>query len=285
MDDNKMWFGNRNYMQWIPCPQVGADYTISGSQQSSEYLNGGSFIRNSMNKTKVFGLSWSLTSRENIRGVTDYAEGVFGPGPIFWSDPMTMDTNVLAQVLATPSLGGYDAPTLNGSKTRPALVNTSSNTLGYPTQSAIYTLNSTTDVPLRHYVPIPPGYTAWVGAHGVAGTGAVYVQPTKGTATVGAAQALTMLSVTNTTRFNKSVPWSATVDGIEIYLGGNGSLTLSGVMVQVLKTGTTPSVGGFISGQGHSGCDWSSLPSRDAYSRALDLMGVSATLTETEQWR
>lgn len=285
MDDSRMWFGNRNYMRWVPCPQVGADYGLSGSQQQADYLSGGSFVRNSMNKAKTFALTWSLTSRDDIRGVTDFAEGVYGPGPIYWSDPFNMDKNVLAQAMATPSLGGYDAPTLTGGE-RPQLVPTSFNTLGYPTESASYVTNIATDTPLRHYVPIPPGYTAWVGVHGSAGTGgAIYVLPTKGTAAAGSPTAATMLSVTNTTRVNLSVDSSSSVDGIEIYLGGTGSVTLSGIIVQVLRTGRTPEVGGFISGQGHSGCDWSTLPARDAYSAALDLVSVSAGFTETEQWR
>lgn len=283
MDENKMWFGNRNYMQWIPCPQVGASYGLSGLQQSSDYLSGGKFIRNSMNKAKTFGLTWSLTSRENIRGVTDYAEGVYGAGPIYWADPMTMDTNVLAQAMATPSLGGYDGPSLSGGP-RPELVPTSFNTLGYPTETAIYT-TSTDFEPLRHYVPIPPGYTAWVGVHGSLDSTYIMAQPTKGYATSGAPVEVPFLSVTDTTRVNTSFDWSPDVDGIELYLAAPGVAVLSGIIVQVLKTGTTPQVGGFISGQGHSGCDWESLPARDAYSRALDLMGVSATLTETEQWR
>lgn len=286
MSDNRMWFGNRNYMQWIACPEAGADYGLVGSQQSSEYLNGGSFQRNSMNKTKTHNLTWALHDRDSVRSVTDYAEGVFGKGAIYWGDPFTMDKNMLTQSFATPSLGGYDAPVLSGSEVRPQLIATPFNVLGYPTESAIYALNATTDVPLKHWIPIPPGYTAWIGVHGQAGTGGkVLVTPTKGYVATATAIEATILGVTDTTRVIDTVDWDANTNGVELSLGGTGTITLSGIMVQVLPTGRTPAVGGYISGQGHSGCDWSTLPAREMYSAAMDLVGLSASFVETEQWK
>jgi hypothetical protein len=192
---------------------------------------------------------------------------------------------VLAQSFATPSLGGYDGVILSGQLTRPQIVTTSANTYGFPAESAIYTLNAGTDTPLRHFVPIPPGYTAWVGANGIAGSGGnVSVRTTLGTAS-SSATALTLLSVSSATRFNYSVDASPTVTGIEIHLGGTGTVTLSGIMVQVRPTGEVPPDGNFISGQGHSGVQWDGRPVLNAYSAALDLVGLTANFVETEQWR
>jgi len=284
MSDKKMYFGNRAYMQWIPCPEAGADYTSEGSSQSAKFLNGGAFHRQTLSAAKRFQLSWSLTTRDNIRTITDYAEGVYGGTAMYWCDPFTMDRNMLAQSFATPSLGGYDGAILTGTDVRPQLVPTSANSLGYPTQSAVYTV-ATSNPARRHWIPIPPGYKALVGAHGTAGSGGqVRVITTKGLATSGAATPLTLLPVTSSTRFNTTINASPTVDGFEIYLGGSGTITLSGIMVQVVPIGTTASTGGFISGQGHSGCSFEGMPAKNAYSAALDLVGLTATFIETEQW-
>ena len=286
MSDQTMWFGNRNYMQWIPCPQVGAAYGSIGSGNGGQYLHGGSFRRQTLNTTKGRSLTWSLNARDAIRPITDYVEGVYGRGAIYWLDPFDMDKNVLAQSFATPPPGGYDGIVLNGGDLRPQLVVTTPNPYGYPAESAVYTLNAATDKPYRHWVPIPPGYTAWVGANGVAGTGGtVYARTTNGPVAAGANVALTMLSVTSATRVNASFPSSSTVSGIEVWIGGTGTVTLSGLIVQVLPAGTTPATGAFISGQGHSGMSFDGYPEKEAYSAALDLVGLSANFTETEQWR
>lgn len=285
MSDKKMWFGNRNYMQWIPCPQAGANYGSIGAGQGGTWLHGGAYRRQTLNASKTRRLTWPLDGRDAIRPITDYVEGVYGPGAVYWLDPFDMDQNALSQSFATPSLGGYDAITLNGSLVRPQLVATSANSLGYPTESAIYTLNAATDTPFRHWIPIPPGYTAWVGVHGIAGSGgAVYARTTNGPVGGGADQALTILPVSSTTRVTDSFPSSSTVTGIEVWVGGTGTITLSGIMVQVLKTGVTPQIGGFISGQGHSGMSFDGWPEKNAYSAALDLIGLTANFVETEQW-
>ena len=67
-------------------------------------------------------------------------------------------------------------------------------------------------------------------------------------------------------------------------LGGAGTVTLSGIMVQVLETGVTPATGGFISGQGNSGLQFVSQPAYTPYSSALDKVGVVAELTESYGW-
>jgi hypothetical protein len=281
----KMWFGNRNYMQWVECPQSGADYGSNGAGQGMNYLNGGAFRRSTFSAAKTFKLTWALTARDNIRPITDYLEGVYGTGAIYWSDPFNMSYNVLAQSMATPMLGGYDGVVLNGKLARPQIVPTSANILGYPVESAIYTNAAATDAPLYHFVPIPPGYTAWVGMHGAAGTGGTVSVRTTNKTAFATGTALTPLSVTNPVRFNYSVDAGPTVDGIEVYLSGTGTVTLSGLMVQVLPTGQTPVDGNFISGQGHSGCSWNERPTVNAYNAALDLVGLTANFIETEQWR
>lgn len=285
MSDMKMYFGNRNYMQWVECPQAGVEVVLSGSSQTAGYLSGGAFRRQSFNASKTFKMNWALTSGTNIRAISDYVEGVYGEGPIYWSDPFNMDQNVLAQSMATPSLGGHDGVILSGSKVRPELVPTSANPYGYPTESAVYTLNAATDAPLRHWVPIPPGYVAWVGVHGSGGTGGkVYARTTTGATTGNSPVELSINPVTSASRVVESFS-GPSIQGVEIYLGGTGIITLSGIIVQVLPAGVPPQLGGFISGQGHSGCSFDGWPAKNNYSAAMDLVSLSASFLETEQWR
>ena len=280
--DNKMWFGNRNHMQWIACPEVGADYGSQGNSQSGAYLNGGAFHRQTLNAAKRWSFNWSMTSRDTVRKLTDYVEGVYGPGLIYWTDPFTMDRNVLPQSWAVPALGAEDAITLDGSDTRPTLVATSANSLGYPPFSAVYSVASNANV-RRLYVPIPPGHKAWVGVHGGTSTGRVMVQPTSGVNPTGSPTAVPVASVA-AALFSHSFSAPAGVGGIELYLEKGKNYILSGLMVQVLPNGQSPNITSFVSGQGASGAQFDGFPSKEAYSAAFDLVGVSAEFIETEQW-
>lgn len=274
MSEHMMWFGNRNYMQWVKCPEVSADYGSMGTQHSARYLSGGAFNRQTLNASKNYRLSWSLTNAAEIRKITDYVEGVYGEGPIYWSDPFTMGVNALPQSFATPSLGARDAVILNGGDARPALVNTSIPNLGLPFESAVYTLDSAKDKPLKVWVPIPPGHGYMAVAYGShTGTAGVRVRTDAGVdvdLTLG-----TPLRVAN-----------PAYRGIEVSLTGTGTLTLAGIMVKVVPSAEVAGASAtFASGQGHSGCAFDGYPTKEMYSAALNMVGISAQFIEVGQWQ
>lgn len=286
-----MWFGTRSFMQWVNCPAVNVDASKQAWNTQTNYLNGGAYVRSSVNAHKEYSLAWNLTTRTEVRKITDYADGIYGQEPIYWADPFTVDTNMLPQGWAAPFVSGQDGIILDGTSTRPATVGTNPNSLGYPTKSAQYTLATVAGVTRPSvWIPIPPGYDAWVGAHGTAvstvGPQApgISVVPTTGPGTTGTATYPALLSVTSTTRVNASYSSSAGYDGILVSLGGNGVVTLSGIIVQLLPTGAVPATGGFISGQGHSGCSFASQPVLTQYSAVMDKVGLTAKLIETNQW-
>lgn len=281
MSDRKMYFGNRYYMQWIACPESGSERGSQGSQQSGTYLHGGAFNRQTFNAAKTRTLSWSLNGRDVLRPVTDYVEGVYGEGAIYWLDPFDADQNMLAQSFATPSLAARGAIILNGSAERPQLVPTGQNPFGYPRESAVYQLGPS-DTPFRHWIPVPQGYTAWVGVHGDTSSTTGVTVRTRSTETVAS-----VLPTNTAQRFNASFPITNAQDGVELSLESTTPATLivAGIMVQVLPTGQMPETGGFISGQGHAGMSFNGYPSKNAYSAALDLVGLSANFIETEQWK
>lgn len=274
MSDNMMWFGNRNYMQWVKCPEVSADYGSMGTQHSARYLNGGAFNRQTFTAAKNYRLSWSLTSVAEIRKITDYVEGVYGEGPMYWSDPFTMGVNALPQSFATPSIGARDGVVLNGSEERPGIIKTSIPGLGLPYESAVYELNSATDKPVKVWVPIPPGHGYVAAAYGSrTGTAAVRITPDVGTAA----------NLTLGTPMRTVAPAH---NGIQIALTGTGTLTLAGVVVRVLPSSQVAAAAApYASGQGHSGCAFDGYPTKEMYSAALDLAGLTAQFVEVGQWQ
>lgn len=285
MVSSQMWFGTRDYMQWIKPPQVGMPASKEGFAVQAQYLNGGAYVRRSTAAHKEYQMSWNMVSADVAQMVSDYADRVYGTGAIYWVDPFNMERNMLPQWWATPSQGVDDGIALNNG-VRPSSVVTPANLLGYPSASAAYAVTTGVTTP-SIWVPVPPGYTLWFGAHGTASGGNVTVTPTTGPTTLGTATALTLLPVTSSTRVNYSIDSNNGANtGALIQLAGNGSITLSGVMAQCWPTGTTPPTGNFISGLGHSGCQFKDQPQVTPYSAVLNggRWGVTADFIETQGW-
>jgi hypothetical protein len=281
MTDQTMWFGSQQYMQWVACPAVGSSFSRRKWSTTSEYLNGGAYTRSSVTDHRDYQLTWGQMSRAEARKITDYASGIHGSGLIYFADPFAMDSNMLPSSWAFPGLGGLDGPILDGTYVRPTLTPTSANGNGYPSQSAVYNISGTPSY--KTWIPIPPGYTLHVGAHGSASGGLIRMTPTTGVGVEGTTVSLTLLAESSTTRVNYSLS-SAVANGAYIRLGGTGQIILSGVIAQLLPTGNTPELGGYISGQGNSGCRFEGFPEEDHYSAALDRVAVSAKLREVGAW-
>lgn len=275
------YMGTREKMLEVRAPSVNMPSSKQGYFNKVDFLNGGTSIRRSTAAHKLYTMTWNSVDRDEARKILDLADGVYGTGPIYVHDPIAADRNVLPQWWATPSQGLRDGLALNNA-TRGEGVTTPANSLDFPAYSVTYTVLSgeTRSV----WVPIPDGYTAWVGAYGSDGTGGTVVAtPTVDAVNDGTPVTLTLLSVTNDARFNQSFA-SSSYDGVRLSLGGAGTVTLSGIMVQVLETGVTPETGGFISGQGNSGLQFVTQPTYTPYSSALDKVGVVAELAEYYGW-
>jgi hypothetical protein len=282
MSDLNFWFGTRDYMQWVPCPNVDSDMSKIGWQAQAQYLNGGARIRKSSTAHKEYNLSWGLQSRDNLRLVGDYADGIYGDGLIFFIDPFAADKNVLPQYWAAPMLAADDGPILHGT-TAPNTIATDVNFYGYPTKSAVYTTTSG-GTSSKVFIPIPPKYAAWVGVHGSSfGSAVLTVTPYTSATSASSPSNITLLPVNTQTRVNTSFSGNL-YTGITLELGGNGTLVLSGLIVQILPIGQTPAEGSFISGQGNSGCYFAEQPRLQNYSSAMDKVGMTAKLIEVGQW-
>lgn len=275
------YMGTREKLFEVKAPSVGMPSAKTGFSSEINFLNGGTDIRRSVAASKRYTMTWNTMTRDEARPILDLADGIYGTGSIYWHDPFAADKNVLPQWWASPMQGLYDGLPLNADA-RGVEVATPANSLNMPIKSIEYdvVLGTSRNV----WIPIPSGYTAWVGAYGEDGTGGTVVAtPTTGPTTEGADFDLTLLDVNDDSRFTESFS-SASYDGVKLSLGGSGTVVLTALMVQVLKTGVTPQTGGFISGQGHSGCSFVTQPNYVPYSAAFDRVAVIADFAETGGW-
>lgn len=281
MSDNCFFIGTREKMIQMRAPSVSMPSSKVGWDNRIDYLNGGSTIRRSKAAHKNYTLTWNSIDRDEARKLLDVADGIYGSGYIYWHDPFTANRNVLPQWWASPMQGGYDGLPLNAGA-RGTLFPTAANNLDMPVESIEYTVTIGTSRSI--WVPIPMGYTAWVGAYGADGTGGTLVAtPTFAGGSEGSSDTLTLLDVSDDSRFTESYS-SALYNGVELRMGGVGTILLTAMMVQVLPTGTAPQTGAFISGQGNSGCSFATQPTYTPYSAAFDRVGVVAELVETGGW-
>ena len=279
---NTMWMGTRERMIEIPCPSVGMPSSKSGWSTTVNFLNGGSAVRRSTAASKLYEMTWNSITRDEARTVLDLADRLYGTGEIYWLDPFAADKNVLPQQWASPMQAIYDGLPFIGTE-RPVATATP-NVNGFPVQSAQYTIASG-DNARKIWVPIPTGYTAHIGVFGIDGTGGkVIATPTVGATSYDTPIDLDLMSVSSTARTNTTVENDGNINGVELKLGGVGTVILSGMIIQILKTGKTVTPGGFISGQGNSGCQFEAQPEYTPYSAMFDNVGMTATLIETGIW-
>lgn len=288
MTNRKMWFGTKGNMRWIKTPAIDYNASRTGYSNEMQFLNGGLSRQRSFGSHQSLMLSWNYQSIRDASDITDYADGMYGNGLLYMSYPFAMDSNVFPKGWAFPgqaTLGGYSI--MNNGDLRadiPQQIPTSSNPNKYPSVSAVYNVRPG-QVTKSCYIPIPPGHTLWIGAAGAAGTGGTLtVRPMNGAGYSGTASNFILRSVQNPQWWEAGIPASATTDGVEIRLGGAGTVTLTGLMAQVLPNGVQPAADGFKSGEGMAGAEFAEMPSVTHYSHALDMIGISATLVEVEPW-
>ena len=282
----QIWMGTRQYSTWVPAPSIDMASSKVGWATKMQYKGGGAAVRRSTAAHREYQMAWNLLPRDEARKITDFADRLHGDGLIYWLDPFAADKNLLPQFWASPVQGLDDGiPLVENGRVRGTAVTTEVNGLGYPSTSVRYNVKEDSFLP-EIYVPIPLGHTAWIGARGVEGTGGKLTYAAGRGESVSDFTNVTFLGVNDVTRFNASIDsLNGTNTGVVLKFGGSGTVTVTGIMVQVLPTGRTPAPGGFISGQGNSGCEFADQPEVSQYSAALDQVGVTATLVETGAWK
>ncbi|WP_025157273.1 hypothetical protein [Leifsonia aquatica] len=290
-----MWMGTRGNETWVKAPASSADFSRKKLPTQLSFVNGGSAVLGSRTSHAEYNMSWPVAGRLEMRPVLDFAAGIYDNDPlakfvvpenlVYFIDPMEMDLNLAPINWGNPVLACSDAPSLLNdvrsgvAAPRPEAVRTSANTMRYPTFSARYTLTDTS-VPRSFYLPIPPGHTLWAGFHGSAtGDAGVKVSP------VGSAgRYLTPLGLTGQ-RVKESFQGAT---GVDIQLDGSpgDTLTLSALILQIVRSDRAPQGGEYISGRGHSGCAFADEPTVTALSSVNERaeVSVAAKLVEVGAW-
>lgn len=298
----KVYFGNDTKQTWIVAPQSGMTASSVGWASENLLLNGEMSVKRSKGSHRRFEASWlgsmNDSSIENsLHTIKDFADGIYGDGPYFWCDPYATTSNMFAPAWATPFIGvDFDWSSIfeQSVDILQESVLTSSisglvgaNTQDYPAKTALFTVGGAGAMFSRvQSFYIPEGYTLWLGAHGsIDVNGGVFATPYDSAGTPGTEVQLTTLGVDTTTRVNTSFA-STTARKVDVYLSKIGAtesvMYLTGLIAQLLPTGTTPATGVFITGRGTTALEFAASPEIEYYSAAINngQVGMSATLIE-----
>ena len=302
---NQMWFGTTQKMQLVRVPSQGMQRNRVGYSSTSQLENGGMYIyepqlTKHLEYSMDFG-TYEATAAAGLDIYAQYAQGFYGNGPFYFADPMYYDVNLFSYQWSAPGMSPR-AYTLSGAG---GVVATAANTVNQPVNSmqtfvADATANNVYDTTYYNptIIPIPPGYTLWLGWSGSAAANGVIrmEQWVSGAASPAASSNLTALSVTGTTRLNTSVA-STSAEFVKIGYarsasGTGANVTVTSMVAQLWPTGFSPTLtGNFVPGEGNNGCKFidsavqETYIMRDNQYRNVHLKGLSFKMAEVGSWQ
>lgn len=288
----KVYFGNKNKQQWIKAPASGLKSAVAGYVSETQLLNGGASLRRSMASHRRFSATWSgsmntTTQEENLYIIKDYADGLYGEGPFYWLDPFAMDQNVLPPHWAAPMLAEKDWSDLAGGEIVPTFTEhkVANN---YPIKYASYVTTDNYESSVKLTIIIPDGYKLSFGWHGPSSgssTGVRIMPYKRSNGTADAALNPSRINAGSSNRTNTSVS-GTTYSYVEIYIATDDASTvsISGMIAQVIPETSTVANGVFISGRGTTGLEYATFPQIDSYSSAVNdgWIGMAVDWVEVE---
>lgn len=253
-----MYLGAKANMKWVPAPLTGPDLTPGQFVTEGEFYRGSSSLWQSVAGARKYPYEFGLKTNSEINHLLNTASGAYGRD-VYFLDPFAMNTNILPIHWSQPWMAAYGTPNLMGKdKYKQAVTATTSNTFDYPTLSAVVGADSgnaawSPTQSLTLWIPVPSGYTFHYGAHSNnISANDVYV----GITPDGGSEVKPTLLGNNTSVLTNYTYTPGSNSGVTLKLNGNPASTsyLSGLIAQILPTGTPAPTGSFISGKGHSGC-------------------------------
>jgi len=297
----KVYFGNTKFQTWIVAPKTGLNATASNYTQTTDLLNGRSFVKRSMGSSRKFSASWfgpmnSGDITTSLQTIKDFADGVYGSENVYWLDPFAMDKNILAPHWASPGLAGKDWPALSTATPTITTLAGTSNVYAnnFPQTYATYTYAAGATNKFVDII-IPSGYYFHFGWHATAAGVSGFSAPGFNITKYSRATNLPVLSgglpdfpvsllAGGTTRTNYSVD-GTTYSRVRISFGlsSSGSTSIVGVIAQILPTNTA-TTGAFISGGGTTALQFGSDVNIEYYSSTIGdgQIGLSTTLVEVD---
>lgn len=286
----KVYFGNADKQTWIVAPKSGLRAASTGSNITTQLLNGRKFVKRSRASSRDFDASWfgsmnDTTMSNSLHTIKDFADGIYGTSNYYWLDPFAMSSNILPPHWAAPMLAETDWPKLDTSLSVAFTAGSYANS--YPSKYAAYTTTGAYTSTRKLTIIIPQGYTFHFGWHSTSAGITSGVQITRYNRSTGATSniAPTSLLAGGTTRTNTTVD-GTTYSKVEIMLNTASAATVNivGMIGQILYNGSTPATGGFITGRGTTALQFSSGVDIEYYTSAIQdgQIGLSVMLTEVD---
>ena len=279
--DRKVYFGNASKQTWINAPQSGLQAVSNGFFDQKQLLNGRSFINRSYGSHREFNPTWigSLNNSElehSLQTIKDFNDGLYGDGPFYWIDPFASNQNIMAPHWAAPALTQRDWPAISDISPFES-VTTTANLLNYPETSLRFAYADTDEfVSTKKFrVIIPQGYSLFFGWHGEITTGTGTIRIDRHRRNDGSIETLdtTPIAVTSSNRTNAIVSGDVySMADIYFYKAADEEMDLiiSAMIGQILRSTSYPETGGFISGRGTTGIEFSSPVSIQYYSSVIN---------------
>lgn len=303
----KMWFGNKEHAQWVPCPAPGLTRRRQRNITEMEFGNGGADVVGTYAGALIYDLDFPTSDASQYEGIDAFSRFASGEwnnsstanqlwDNIRFIDPMWADVNLAPAEVSAPYLLRHGWKNWIGTTTLaqiPAIATTNAATYHRPGQQITWSITAAANTTQGKVFTmlVPPGYTlhvAWCGAvtgtarlnlySSISGldaavtptTGAQAIFNTYGSVAGGANGGYANISFLRTT--------SAT-----------STITMNSMVIQCLPTGITPSLANFVQGKGHWGLKFAGQePLVENYrvgDKGRHLIGMAGTkLIETEPW-
>jgi hypothetical protein len=288
MKEKRIWFGNRRRMQWVKPWAPSPEHNLLAFNDLGEFTNGGASLHTSLDASGDYTFEWTGASPDVLEFVHAYARGRYGRELMYWTDPLYAHRNLLPPRWATPWIAADDAIPLIR-RARPTTTDNADFSREYPAHGARYSVQAG-DESATLLLPIPPGYTLWLGVHGDADVDGKFIATPHEGLVAGTPVPLDRLAVDSTTRVNHSFAASgssaAAQSWVELSIdtASTAAFTAVGLIAQIHKTGDTPPTGDFLEGMGHSGCDFHSL-SPQPLTASFDRSAIVARFVEVGSWQ
>ena len=275
-------------------PLQGADSSPQSWGAEGTLLSGGGWGLHAWGSHKQYSYEWPQSSSPEVaQKMKSYRDGTYGRGLLYFLEPGIYRTNVLPAQWADPSLAvGSEGPSLVYGVEPTGVATSGSPQLGLPVQSAYYaSVGDPSDSPTVEssvFVPIPPGHVLHLGAYySATGSAGVFATPVNNNGTWGSAVRLTEQSNDSTDLVTESFE---DLRGVRLWVGQTtpeaSTLTVAAMIGKLAESGKPVNVsGGWIGGQGHSGCRFSGTPSYVTNSPIEGgRVGFAATFKEVGSW-
>lgn len=289
-------------MSYVPAPDPGMGAGASGYSELLEFENGGADVVSSAGTHRNFEMDWNLREASGADGldiVRGYQQRLFGPGLIYFADPMNFTTNLLPPAWASPGLIEQGWKGIFSST--PTYSNVSTNSYSQPSRKIVYPVAVTASaVPTAAnqvaVLVIPSDHTLHLGFSAAAtGTAVIRVRPINLDGSYASTTDLTLLTDTSSTRMNATFAGSS-YKAVEIYITrtstATSTMTITSGMAQLWPTSVTPTlIGNHIPGAGFTGCKFGSEAIVESYVLADNVgtprhyKGMSVDLVEVGAWQ